>query len=282
MWWKIILIAVGSIIVMAVSSVTIGNIIFKRKVNSEVAELLTKVRETKSNIITEEGLEGLPEPVQKYLRYTGAIGKEKTETVRLKQKGSFRQGDRSWKPFEAEQYYTTNPPSFIWIADMKAFPLLSVKGRDMYYQGKGNMLIKIPPFVTIADARGKEIDQGTLVRYLNEVMWFPSVYLNDYVKWESIDSTSAKATITYGGVTASAILYFDDEGKLTNFVAQRYMMEDEKYSLETWATPIEEYREINGLRLPVKGEGVWKLDSGDFPYIRVEITDIEYNNPSLY
>ena len=67
MWWKIILIAVGSIIVMAVSSVTIGNIIFKRKVNSEVAELLTKVRETKSNIITEEGLEGLPEPVQKYL-----------------------------------------------------------------------------------------------------------------------------------------------------------------------------------------------------------------------
>jgi len=282
MWWKIILIAVGSIIVMAVSSVTIGNIIFKRKVNSEVAELLTKVRETKSNIITEEGLEGLPEPVQKYLRYTGAIGKEKTEAVRLKQKGSFRQGDRPWMPFEAEQYYTTNPPSFIWIADMKAFPLLSVKGRDMYYQGKGNMLIKISPFVTIADARGKEIDQGTLVRYLNEVMWFPSAYLNDYVKWESIDSTSAKATITYGGVTASAILYFDDEGKLTNFVAQRYMMEDEKYSLETWATPIEEYREINGLRLPVKGEGVWKLDSGDFPYIRVEITDIEYNNTSLY
>jgi len=88
----------------------------------------------------------------------------------------------------------------------------------MYYQGKGNMLIKIPPFVTIADARGKEIDQGTLVRYLNEVMWFPCAYLNDYVKWESIDSTSAKATIIYGGVTASAILYFDDEGSLSTLL----------------------------------------------------------------
>jgi hypothetical protein len=144
------------------------------------------------------------------------------------------------------------------------------------------MLIKIPPFATIADVRGEQINQGALLRYLNEIMWFPSAYLSDYIEWESIDSTSAKATITYGGVTASAILYFDAEGKMTNFEAQRYYIEGDKSSLETWTTPIKEYRDINGMRLPVKGEGVWKLDSGDFPYIKVEITDIEYDNPSLY
>jgi len=69
---------------------------------------------------------------------------------------------------------------------------------------------------------------------------------------------------------------------MINFVAQRYFTVNGKYSLETWSTPISEYGEINGIRLQVKGEGVWKLSSGDFPYIRLEITDIQYNNPTLY
>jgi hypothetical protein len=283
MWWKIVLIAVGSIIILAVSSITIGNIIFKRKANSEAAQLLTKAASpSPDDVITEEDIKVLPEPVRKYLRFTGAVGKERVQTVRLKQKGSFRQGDRPWMSFTAEQYYTTNPPAFIWVANMKTFPLVSVKGRDMNFEGKGNMVIKIPPFVTIADARGQEIDQGTLVRYLNEIMWFPSAYLSDYISWEAIDSNRAKATITFGGNTTFAILYFDDEGKMVNFEAQRYYTEGDTSSLETWTTPIKEYADINGMRLPIKGEGVWKLDSGDFPYIKVEITDIEYNNQHLY
>jgi hypothetical protein len=244
---------------------------------------LGKARGQNHGVITREDIQDLPEPVQKYLEYSGVIGKERIATVRLKQKGFFRQKEEQpWMPFTAEQYYTTIPPAFIWTVDMKMFPLLSVKGRDMYGQGQGNMLIKMPPFIKIAEASGDEMNQGSLARYLNEMMWFPTAYLNEYIQWEQIDSTSAKATMVYQGVTASAILYFNDKGELTDFVAQRYMTKDSKYSLETWATPIQEYREINGVRLPVKGEGKWKLDSGDFSYIRLEITDIEYNNASLY
>lgn len=60
------------------------------------------------------------------------------------------------------------------------------------------------------------------------------------------------------------------------------MTVDDEYSLERWSTPITEYREINGMMLLTKGEGLWNLSSGDFSYIRVEITHIEYNNPSEY
>lgn len=282
MWWKILLIIFGSFIVIAAVSLAAGNFQFKQKVKSETDALFKQGKKSGSKIITEEDIKHLPEPVKKYLNYTGFIGKERVNTVRLKQKGFFRQGDRPWMPFKAEQYYTTEPPGFIWTVRMKAFPLLSVKGRDMYSQGRGNMLIKVPPFFTIADARGDEIDQGTLVRYLNEIMWFPTAYLEEYIKWESIDSSSARATMTYRGITASAVLYFNEKGEMTNFIARRYFTLNGRYSLETWSTPISKYEEINGFRLPVKGEGVWNLSSGDFPYIRLEITDIEYNNPSLY
>lgn len=279
---KVGLVVLVIIIVLAVSF-TISYIAFERKVDNEVEKLFKKSKETGPEVISEADIEGLPEPVQRYLRYAQVIGKEKIRTVRLKQKGFFRQKeDQGWMPLNAEQYYTTDPPAFIWNGNLRLLQLPLLKGRDKFCEGKGNMLIKLLPFIKIADASGYEIDQGTLVRYLNEIMWFPTAYLNDYIEWEPIDSSSAKATISVEGLTASAILYFNEKGEMTNFVAERYMTVDDKFSLETWSTPIEKYREVHGIRIPTKGEGVWKLSSGDFNYIRIEIIDIEYNNPSIY
>ncbi|MBA7688991.1 hypothetical protein ES703_97483 [subsurface metagenome] len=34
--------------------------------------------------------------------------------------------------------------------------------------------------------------------------------------------------------------------------------------------------------IPVSGSVVWHLESGDFPYIQVDITDIEYGVPEPY
>ena len=280
---KVVIFVLGIIVVMIASFIIIGNIAFKSKVSNEVKELFKKSQETELKRVTEKEIKYLPRPLQRYLRYSQIIGKEEIKTVRLKQKGFIRTSEKQkWMSFEAEQYYTTNPPGFIWFATAKAAPFLSIKVRDRFHEGRGNMLVKLFGLKKIADATGPEIDQGTLIRYLNEMMWFPSAYLSEYIQWEQIDSNSAKATISCKGATASSILNFNEKGELTNFVAQRYRDIGGKFVMETWSTPIKEYKEINGSRIPVKGEGVWNLSSGDFSYIRLEITDIEYNNPSTY
>ncbi|MCK4234125.1 hypothetical protein KAX75_06820 [candidate division WOR-3 bacterium] len=279
----IVLVILIIIIIIIASSIAIGNIIFNRQVKREVTEMFEKSKKIKPKVITEADIEGLPEPVQRWLKYSQVIGKERTLSVRLKQKGFFRQKkDKNWMPFKAEEYYTTDSPAFIWYTTMKATPFLSITGRDMYYEGKGNMLIKLLSLITVADAIGEEITQGTLLRYLNEIMWFPTAALSDYIEWDPIDSKSAKATMSYQDVTASAVFYFNEQGEFTNMIAERYMDIDGQFSLEKWSTPISEYGEFNGIRIPIKGEGVWHLKSGDFSYIRLEITDIEYNNPSIY
>ncbi|MBW2618988.1 MAG: hypothetical protein JRC92_08950 [Deltaproteobacteria bacterium] len=225
----------------------------------------------------------MPEPIQRWLRYSQVIEKERTTAVRLKQKGYFRQKeDQEWMPFKAEEYYTTDPPAFLWAATVKTAPMLSIKGRDRYYEGKGNMFFKLLSLVTVVNASGSEVDQGTLLRYLNEIMWFPSAALSDYIQWEHIDSNSAEATMSYQGVTVSAIFYFNERGELTNMIAERYRDIGGQFVLEKWSTPISEYGEVKGIRIPTKGEGVWKLSSGDFSYIKLEIIDIEYKNASMY
>ncbi len=276
-----IVIILGITIFLSIKFVTICSFFFKRKVKNEAKELLNKSKKITPEILTEEDIKGLPEPVQRYLKYTQSIGKEKTRNVRLKQKGFLRQKEgQKWMPLEAEQYYTTDPPAFIWAGKIKAAPFFSITARDIYSEGKGNMLIKLLSTFTVADTKGKEMDQSTLMRFLNEIMWFPTAYVNDYIHWESIDPFSAKATISAHGLTASAVLYFNEKGEMTNFIGERYSTIDNK--MTTWSTPIMEYKEIKGIRIPVKGEAVWKLESGDFRYIKVEIADIEYNIHSIY
>jgi len=90
----------------------------------------------------------------------------------------------------------------------------------------------------------------------------------------------------YQGMTASAVLYFnekgDEKGEMTNFIAKRYREVKGHYYLEEWSPLMLEYREINGIKIPTKLEVVWKLSSGDFPCIKIEVTDIMYNNLSIY
>ncbi len=253
-----------------------------RLVKKEVNEIFQNAAASKE-IIKSEDIAGLPEPVLRWLKYSNIIGKERIRVVRLKQKGFFRTGpDKKWMPFNAREYYTTDPPAFIWSATVRMAPLVPLKVRDKYAEGKGKMQVKLLGLFSVVDETGDEIDQGAMVRYLNEIMWFPSAALNDYIKWEPVDANSAKATMSYRGVTASAIFYFDEEGKVTNMIAERAMYEDNAFVYKKWSTPISEYGEFNGIRVPVKGEGVWLLESGDFSYIRLEVTDIEYNVPSLY
>ena len=54
--------------------------------------------------------------------------------------GQFRLGeDKGWMPFQAEEYYTTDPPGFIWTVSMEMAPLVSIIGRDRYVDGKGGV-----------------------------------------------------------------------------------------------------------------------------------------------
>jgi hypothetical protein len=280
---KKVLIALVIIVILTMLVIGIGRYSFDRMVSKEVEKMFADTGNPPQEKIMEADITRLPEPVQKYLRYTKIVGKDKIHTVRLKQTGKIRmKPDTKWMPFEAEQYYTVDNPVFIWKADAKMAPLLWISARDKYSDGKGGMLIKVLSLIKVVDGKGPEMDQGALSRYLNEIMWFPSAYMNDYIKWESIDSNSARATMTVRGITASALLKFDNEGKLVDFIAERYMSSGDKFIKELWSTPVERYKDYNGIMLPQGGKAIWKLKSGDFCYIEIEMTEIEYNVPKEY
>jgi hypothetical protein len=218
--------------------------------------------------------------VQRYLTYTGVVGTPWIDTVYLEQAGRFRQGlDRPWMPMTARERYTTDPPSFVWDARFKLAGLPVLRARDKYESGSGHMFGRVAGLFTVFDLRGEELDQATMVRYLNEMIWFPTAFLGENLTWESLDDRSAQVTFEDHGRTVSAQMFFDSEGRLTDFSAMRYREIEGKFSLDPWSTPITGYGMRAGLNLPVRGQAVWNLPAGDLVYGELEITRIEYNTP---
>jgi hypothetical protein len=252
---------------------------FNGRINREISSLLGAADADATRVVvTEEMLGNLPPPVQTYMAYSGVVGKAIPRTIRLKQTGRIRQDAKSaWMTLEAEEYYSTNPPGFIWKAFLpgRRFPL--TLGRDAYLNGRGSMLIKMLSLIPLAKTAGPEIDQGAMMRYLNEMTWFPAAFLGANITWKAIDDSSAEVTLTDKGRSVSATMYFGPDGKPLNFVAKRYRMVGKKYELETWSTPFTGFGEFEGLRLPVRGQGVWNLKEGELVYVDLEITELEYD-----
>ncbi|SCZ10259.1 DUF6544 family protein [Alkaliphilus peptidifermentans] len=278
----LMLISIVTLLLIFIAGSFLANFLFNQGVVKEVEALFSKV-DMKNEIVTIEDIEGLPQNVQKWLEYSGIIGKEKITAVRLKQIAEMRLGkDKSWMPVQSEQYFITEEPGFIWKANIKAFPLIHIVGRDKYQDGQGNMLIKLLSLFTVADSKGKEIDQGTLLRYLAETVWMPTAALNEYITWEEIDEDNAIATMTYGDITASGVFTFNDKGEVIKFEAERYGEFNGEFRIETWSIPIGDYKEFEGIRVPTKGNITWKLDAGDFNWFNFEVIDIEYNIPEPF
>lgn len=270
----LILVIILIVIVLIITLSLVANILFNQKVKREVTELFTNIEKKEQRFIVEDDLVNLPQSVQKWLRNSQVLGKEMIQTVSLKQKGFMRmEKDKAWMPFDAVQYFTTEEPGFIWNAKIKVAPLFHIVGRDKYYKGKGNMLIKLLSLIKIVDATGPKLDHGTLIRFLAETVWFPTFALSSYITWEEIDAISAKAIMSYRDMCVEGIFNFNEEGEALSFEAERYMESNGTYSLESWVGLMKDYQVINGLNIPTKVEIVWKLKEGDFNWYKAEVVN---------
>ena len=254
-----------------------GHRAFTRLVRRDVQALRAGASPGRAGVVTEEMLADLPEPVRRYLRYTGVAGKPFPGTIRLRQTGRLRAGPgQRWVSLEAEEHYSVQPPGFVWAGTVRLGPFPAVRARDMYAEGAGRMLVKVASLWPVVDASGEQMDQAEMLRYLSEMIWFPAAFLAANISFEPVDDSSARVTLTDHGRTATGTMFIDQQGRVTDFVAKRYRTADAS-SPETWSTPFTGYGEFEGLRLPATGKAIYKLPGGDLEYIHVTLTELHYD-----
>jgi hypothetical protein len=270
---------IANAFILLVSISAYGNYRFNKMVQTESKQILQNIKVENLPIVSKSAINHLPEIVQKWMLNSGVIGKEKVVSVRLNQIGEMRtKPDSKWMTFTATQHFNVENPAFIWTTKVNAIPIISMVGRDKLYNGEGEMLIKLASLIPVVnEGKNDKINQGAMIRFLAEMCWFPSAVINDNITWESINDTSAKATLTINDKSVVGIFTFSDEGNLMSFEAHRYYGGKTNSKLEKWYVKMLSYKTLNGITIPNKSSVTWKLKEGDFNWLNFEITTLEFN-----
>jgi len=91
-----------------------------------------------------------------------------------------------------------------------------------------------------------------------------------------LGNNSVKAVFHNGEVSVSAILKFDESGRLINFISEDRVDVNSNQSVP-FLTPISEYGNFNGYNLPIAADAVWHFPDGDFVYGKFYLEGILYN-----
>jgi hypothetical protein len=267
---------IANVIILAWAILSWGSINFESLFRKDVKANLERTNRIQTDLVTEADIQSLPQPVQKYLRYVGALNKPKVKNVRIVFNGEMRDKGKDWFKFRSVQYNFFDDPTRLFFMKARMFGV-TVPGYHNYHSAIASMDIRLFGLFPVVQAKGVEMNKAETVTVFNDMcIMIPSTLIDKRIQWEAIDSTSAKATFVNGVNKISATLYFNEVGELVNFISDdRYAVSDMKQY--RFSTPMKEYKLFDGRNVPTYGEAIWHYPEGEFVYGKFHLVSIEYN-----
>jgi hypothetical protein len=231
-------------------------------------------------VLTEADIAGLPAPVQKYIRRSGAVGKPRVTSVHTMFDATlFSAPGSAGMSGPAHQIDFVDPPRRLFFMQTRMYGLPVAVLHD-YDGGKATMQVRLARLFNVVDLSGPELSKAETVTVLNDLAAYaPSALMGPQFVWKAIDDTQAAVAFRNGPHSVSATLKFNADGDLVGFFSsdRGELQKDGTLKLLPWSTPLSDYREFQGRRAPAKGEAVYHRPDGPFAYGWFAVTDIRFN-----
>lgn len=268
---------IANVIILVASVIGFSTWSYYNKYQDDVKSALQQKEYFQNSILTEADIQHLPEPVKKYLHYTGSVGKPKVNNFKIEFTGKIRKDEQSaWMPFTCEQYNFMETPTrlFFMKAAMKGMP---IGGYHCFKNGVAFMDIRLFSLFKVQYMDGAEMDLSETVTFFNDMCCLaPPTLIDKRIKWLEAEGNKVKASFTNNNITVSAWLYFNDKGELINFISEdRYAADSGKQF--PWSTPLKDYSEINGYNLMSNAEVIYSYPDRDLCYGTFRLVGIAYN-----
>jgi hypothetical protein len=198
--------------------------------------------------------------------------------------GRIRSGpDKPWMSFTGRQLNTYGEDAQrLCYLDAAMFGL-PVTVFHVFDEDAATMRGKVLSLVSILDAEGPEMNRAETVTLLNDmVVLAPAALVDAPVQWTTLSEHRVRAAYTRGAQTVTAELVFDRNGDLVDFVSDdrsRASADGKSFTRLRWNTPLRKYRDLDGRRVAVQGQGMWEAPEpeGHFAYIDFLVDDLAYN-----
>ena len=271
-----IMLVIIYIVSLFIAILVVGKISIAIKFKNRIKELFAVSKKDSGKVYKTEQILGLPNPVKRYFQLVMKDGQPYINNARLLHDGQFKTGlKKKWINIKGEQYFTTNTPGFIWKGTTTFFT-----ASDMYIGNNGRLVVSLLSLINIVDAKGEKYNQGELLRWLSESVWFPTNLLpRENLQWTAIDDKTAKISFNYNTMSLYFIVSFNDVGEIEQLKTQRFM---DNNNLETWICKVSKYQQKNNVLVPTKAEAIWKVGKRNFSYAKFNVLKLEYDKPVKY
>jgi hypothetical protein len=184
-----------------------------------------------------------------------------------------------WLNFTTVQYNFFDNPTRIFLMNASKMGIPAT-GLHIYKDKQATMVIKLASLFKVVDAKGPEMDHGETLMVFNDMCCMaPGTLIDKSIQWEVIDPLTVKAKFTNEDISVTADLVFNENGELLNFLSNdKYESADGiTYRNFPWSTPLMDYKQFNGLKIPSFALTIFHEPEGDFCYGEFKLKEIEFN-----
>jgi hypothetical protein len=230
-------------------------------------------------VVTESDLASLPPLVRAWLRRAGVVGKPRVLAFRARFHGRFRNGfDGPWMSFSSEQHNFVDPSARLFLMRASLFGI-PVDGFHDFVGSEARFRVRAFSLVGMVDGRGPIMNRSETVTIFNDLcVLAPAALVGLPVRWTTIDDRRVEGVFTRGDQTVSAVLSFDAQGDLVDFLSgdRSYSADGTSSEQLPWRTPMADHRDFGGVRLPARGDATWRTAKGDFVYGEFNLDEVAY------
>jgi hypothetical protein len=206
-------------------------------------------------------LDGLPEPVQRWLRHTVTAGAPLLTGFDVEGTGHIRLRG-SWRTLYA-RHRATLDGGFVWAARTRLAGL-PVTGFDRLTGDRGEMRWWALRRVRMISADGDEVTASAAGRHAAELLAVaPAVALHPSVRWEPVDHQRAVAYLDVGGSAQAVTVRVDPVGRLRQVEMDRWGAPPGfAFDRYRFGALLGEERPFDGYLVPTEVVAGWHIGTG--------------------
>lgn len=228
-------------------------------------------------------VESLPEPAQRYFRFTIAPGTPLYTVADIEMEGRLSLGTAetpNWMAMTARQVLGA-PDGFLW-QPRTSLGGLSMSGSDAALHGMSWTRFWLLGLVPVVRAGGNaDHARATFGRYVGEALfWTPAALLpGDGVVWEPLGDNSARVTLTAYGMEQPVEVHVDARGAPTRIVFPRWSDANpqKQFQIQPFGGDLSEFQTFEGFTVPtVVHAGNFYGTDDYFPFFQVRVMSVTF------
>jgi hypothetical protein len=169
--------------------------------------------------VTEQDLSELPEPMARFMRFSGVLGKRRIGSLRLRYSGRFKPStNKPWMPVRGEYFR----PSLMWYGKVRRVPGINVMGVRFVCRRQWTDADESAVH-TVVDDRFRQVSQSAFGRCVAELTMAPTFFLDrSRVRCAQTGNDQVCCTVTDGQYSTEADFFINPDGSPHRVVVLRY------------------------------------------------------------